>query len=150
VATLHIHTTGHWPQLLSHFTAPAHPPCSARSRPGTVGVICVTLRLSQTAAVRHIDRACIRFFKLRARTRARAPRARPRRHAVAARCESNHGIECVTGPRTDTWRTIEAHEARAKLDAAGTKRDQTNAAEHVGIFLIYSDTRKLLSSQRTK
>jgi hypothetical protein len=42
VATLHIHTTGHWPQLLSHFTAPAHPPCSARSRPGTVGVICVT------------------------------------------------------------------------------------------------------------
>ena len=43
VATLHIHTTGHWPQLLSHFTAPAHPPCSARiAAPGTVGVICVT------------------------------------------------------------------------------------------------------------
>ena len=56
VATLHIHTTGHWPQLLSHFTAPAHPPCSARSLPGTVGVICVTD--NRLLCARHRDSDC--------------------------------------------------------------------------------------------
>ena len=96
-------------------------------------------RLSQTAAVRHIDRACIRFFKLRARAAAGAPR--PRRHAVWPR---GARIECVTG-RPDgrgargTW-TMDVR----KLDAAGTKRDHQRR-RHVGIFL-YSDTRKLLSS----
>jgi len=85
VATLHIHTTGHWPQLLSHFTAPAHPPCSARSLPGTVGVICVTDNRLLCASPRLLAFGRLRFFKLR--RRARAPR--PRRHAVAAVRQSN-------------------------------------------------------------
>ena len=45
------------PTVLGSYRGPGHSGCDLRHR------------LSQTAAVRHIDRACIRFFKLRARGR---------------------------------------------------------------------------------
>jgi len=115
VATLHIHTTGHWPQLLSHFTAPAHPPCSARSRPGTVGVICVRQTVTDCCCASRIDRACIRFFKLRAPARARHARAgAPAPPPCGGRAAVR--IECVTGPRARTDvahdRTCEARRCR--------------------------------------